>query len=326
MTINIDLLEKVQKIVSHHNCADGTVSAMLCVAAFRSLRPSMDIEFSYYNDKQHDSIKPEPGLMFVDFTPPYAKWPEFRDVGTIVLDHHKSAKPHIVGSNVIFGDGKTESGASLCFKHVLEPMAKKHGHISCFEMPSWKYLSELICIYDTWQQDSKYWQEACNITQGILFLGHKECLHMVRSGKLDIPLLEGIGQRWNKRIKNKARAVAESAVIRDYNGFKIAVYNNTEKITSEVGDELGDKADFSIGYSIHQDGGRIKMLCSFRSRGGFDTTLISRPLGGGGHPGASGALIDIGVGEFPDIERQFRNIANIARNSMNQLVDNVINS
>lgn len=310
--IPIEKLEQVQQIVSHYNCADGTVAAMICVAALQPIKPDIEVEFSLYNDKQHGEIEPVPGLMFVDFTPPYAKWEAFRDVGTIVLDHHASARPHISGENVVFGDSTTESGALLCYRHVLVPMVEKYGHISEFSMLAWKYLSELICVYDTWQQKNPRWDMACDLTQGVLFFGHKECLKMARLLYPDVPLFEKVGHRWNRRIANKAKQVAETALIRDYYGLKIAVYNNTEKITSEVGNLLGNQADFSIGFQTMVNSGSTKMVISFRSRGWFDTTCLSVPLGGGGHFGASGVLLDIGPGILPDIEKWFQTIAKMA--------------
>lgn len=316
MSISIDDLKKVRKLVSHYNCADGTVSAMVCKTAFQLLGTDVEITFDTYNSPTHDKLVPESGIIYVDFTPPYAQWEEFRNNGTIVIDHHASARKHIQGDKVIFGDG-TESGAYLCFKHILVPVV---NHLRSQESPDdikdniilteWDYFCRHISLYDTWQKgkvNDDVWEEACNLTQGVIFCGEKALLEDATAHKrVDIDLLRMIGKRWNKRAVNKARHVADNADFRQMGSYKVALYNNTEKITTEIGDILGDHSDFSVGYSTFVQEGTHRLLLSFRTRGTFDTTVLSKHFGGGGHAGASGCLINTYSHMAPDLEYWFR--------------------
>jgi hypothetical protein len=309
VNITTEDLEKVNHIVSHYNCADGTVSAMICSVALSVVSPSPKIDFEYYQTKQAQEMPALPGMMFVDFTPPLKRWHEFRDVGTIVVDHHSSAMDHVTGDKVIFDRENSMSGALLCYHHVMLPMAEKHGHINAFALDQWKYLATHISIYDTWQQKHERWGVACDLTQGVLWLGIKAMMVMAASKRPDLDLIYRIGHRWNDRVLNKARQMCDTAIYRTHAGLTFGYVNNTEKITSEIGDLLGEKVDVVVIYNIALEDGKIKMQCSFRSRKGFDTRRIATRFGGGGHVGSSGSAIVI---DSLDLTSTFESIEHYA--------------
>ena len=81
--------------------------------------------------------------------------------------------------------------------------------------------------------------------------------------------------------------MCNQAVLREVGGYTVPVANATV-FFSEVGEELCcryPEALFAAYYLDRADGVRQWGL---RSRNGFDTSVVAKMYGGGGHPGASG--------------------------------------
>lgn len=295
----------VKRILSHKTCADGTFSAMVCNAAIRPLNPNLEIDFMFHKSDEHVNLVAEPGLMFIDFTPPYPRWDEFKKCGTIIIDHHATTEPYIGDENLVYESGV--SGALLCYKHVMLPLAKEWGHITDEQLRKWEEYATLISIYDTWNKSHPDWGRANDVTQGVLNFGSVLCLDLSISGNPPFELMESIGRSVRQKINTKARYVGDGSIFRNCCGVSIAYYNNTEKITSEVGEYLGNTCDFSVGYTITSESGINKILISFRSRSGFDVSVLASKLGGGGHKGAAGANISYGS-SIPNLENFFQTI------------------
>lgn len=301
--IEIDSILKVRKIISHKTCADGTAAAMICHAAISPLILGVEINFMFYKTKEHDEIPAEPGLMFIDFTPPYSRWEEFKACGTIIIDHHKTTAPYINGENVVFDP--TKSGALLCYENVMAPLVAKYNHVNPELLCKWREFAEYISIYDTWQKTSPSWDDANDMTQGVLTFGDKLCLETPTP---DFDLIKKIGNRVRHKVQSKAKHIGDGALYQEFNGIKVAFYNNSEKITSEIGEYLRDKCTFSVGYSIIREDGKNRMLLSFRSNDDFDVSKIALAMGGGGHKGAAGTSLNFGD-KIPSLEVLFQTIA-----------------
>jgi hypothetical protein len=59
-------LHNVKKCIVHANCPDGLLSALL----LHDELPSASIEFVQYGSPAFRNLKPEPGMLFADFSPP----------------------------------------------------------------------------------------------------------------------------------------------------------------------------------------------------------------------------------------------------------------
>lgn len=323
MKISVEKLLGVKKIISHGNCADGIVAAMICACAYNYIESPLNIEFMSYNTDEHNSLNHEPGMMFVDFTPRYDKWNDFRDVGTIIIDHHETPKKFISGDNVLFAD-KKESGALLCYNNVLVPLT--HGIINNSVLENYSKLANLISIYDTWQEDHIDWDEAQYVTHGVLTLGTSYCLDIAYGREpLNLGIIRTVGKRVLKKALNKAELVGKNSMFRKVGPYTIAYYNNTEKLSSEIGNYLGDKCDFSVGYGISREDNQNKIITSFRSRNGYDTSKITSMLGGGGHRAASGASFFFDQ-SLPDIKFMIEKIEFLVKHFSMQDIENIINS
>ena len=100
MTIPIEKLQAVKTIVVHGNCPDGLASAIV----LDDVLPGREIIHAVH---QITPLEAKPGLLFCDICPPRDRVQEFRDVGTIVLNHHKTQRDLIESfEHHAFGDEK----------------------------------------------------------------------------------------------------------------------------------------------------------------------------------------------------------------------------
>lgn len=123
MTIDLAKLEAVTTIVTHANCMDGLASAMILL----DVLPSAKIVFCQYNTPDYLNLPATPNMLFCDITPPRDRAAEFVTAGSIVLDHHKTAKDIVLmfGANGVFGDEIANpgiSGAMLAYQQVWVPL------------------------------------------------------------------------------------------------------------------------------------------------------------------------------------------------------------
>lgn len=144
--IDNDTLDSIKTIVVHDNCPDGLASAIL----LHDVLYDAEIKFVQYGTDAYKALTPAPGVLYCDFSPPIrtkkvvadgaetyvideedrAKLQEFVAAGTLVLDHHKTAKPIVeaFGDNGRFGDEVSEPGvcgALLAYRHVWLPLRNR---------------------------------------------------------------------------------------------------------------------------------------------------------------------------------------------------------
>src|ERR1700735_495224 len=98
--IALDLLRPVQTIVTHADCPDGMVSAIL----LHDVLPDARIRFVRYGTSDREDMVAEPNMLFCDMTPPEARADQFLEAGAIVLDHHVTAQ-HLVERFALQGRG-----------------------------------------------------------------------------------------------------------------------------------------------------------------------------------------------------------------------------
>lgn len=293
----IEKLKAVQTIVSHENCADGTVAALLC----RDALPWAKVVFMQHGTEALKNLRAEPGMLFVDFAPPADKVAEFVAAGTLVLDHHKSAKSVVeaFGDNGVFADEVLEpgvSGAVLAFREVWEPLMG--DKVTPVQRDFAYRFAMLTGIRDTWQRQSELWEAACMMAQ-VMFL--------VPVSVWFQNTLSELSESWNVRFgwlgpilmsrQNNAveRSVQGGLRQSTQKGTRVILFNNLSH-TSDAAELLGAEVDVVVGFSYQQDNGAAKLIFSTRSHTDFDCAAFCRAMGGGGHTKAAGfSLIDDGT-------------------------------
>lgn len=310
--MNIDLLKAIKKIVAHDNCPDGRASALI----IHDVLPDAEIEFVQYQTPRHKTMTPEPGVLFVDFTPwaereppsPESKNPAMTeggkatiqawvDAGTLVLDHHKGADDILAmfGDHGVFADEKAEpgvSGATLAWREVWAPLyaaARKHlkkGKSRDDKSTAVEHFARVAGVRDTWQKASPFWEESGNQSAALMFWPWEKLLQAGVHGIA--PMLE-IGSVLRQRDFDRDTKTINEAYNFTYKGTRVMCFEGTH--TSDIADRA--EADLIVGWHYLQESDGLKVVFSCRSRGDFSALDFAKAYGGGGHRQAAGFKVSI---------------------------------
>ena len=301
MTIPLEVLQSVRVVVSHrypeNACADGLASAMI----IKDVLPDVEYRFFAHNTRAYDELVAEPGMLFVDITPPMARVTEFRERGAIVLDHHKDREELVAsfGERGVFAHEARDpgvSGALLAFEHVWMPFYGRAGIRSWqLEKKRIRHFAEVAGVRDTWQRSHPLWKTACEQAAVLLFFPIEDWL----DGEFEPLDPERLAQRMDLGPHLIARFQQETATL-----VKSAYAFTTEKFLrvvvlpsvriSDAAELFASAADVVVGFSFHVEDGKPSMRMSFRSFKGHggksvDVSEIARIFpGGGGHKHAAG--------------------------------------
>jgi len=303
-------LKGVRKVISHANCPDGAVSALLAKLAFGD---SAEYALITYGSPEHKSLKAEPGLLFCDFTPPRERVQEFVAMDSIVLDHHKGAEDLIRQFKYhSFADEKRHpgvSGAVLTLHHVLLQQwavaAAAAGELQPLVGKLHK-LAEAIGIRDTWKKDvgAETWREACQISAIVSFVGWRELSNfdLLSSEWLDLVMNKTIGAIMHNRNLHTARSAIENSFYWvSKKGTRVRIINNY-LATSDAADFAVGKyeSDLVVGFNVFYEesaGPRYappvsNIAYTLRTRCGYDCAALAKAKGGGGHTQAAGFKVE----------------------------------
>ncbi len=280
--MNIEKLRAVRTIVTHDNCPDGVASAMI----LRDVLPDARVIFARYGSPEIEALPAEPGMLFVDFSPPAARVAEFVEAQALCLDHHKTAKDVVAafGDNGRFGDEAADPGvcgAVLAYRCVWKVL---RGHHGCEAIVS--EFAELAGIRDTWQRQHPQWEVACAQAEALTFWPRERLLRAVPNEWPEMLAIGGV------LLVKKEEAVRRS--IRDAQrttiaGARVVIIPTVE--TSDVMEALVGETDIVAGFAFRcEPDGVEKMQVSLRSRD-LDVSAIAKQYGGGGHTRAAGFTV-----------------------------------
>ena len=258
-------------VLYHANCYDGFGAAF---AAWRALGDSavyLPVNFG----QPVPALAANASVLICDFS--YSREELLALHGKVqrlrVLDHHKTAKEELDGLPFAEFD-LAHSGAWLTWVHFFgQPVPEFIEYLEDrdlwrFELPDSKGVSQALRAYPF---DFSVWNELFD-----------DLDRLVR----EAPIVERFTQQMVTLMCDHARN-------QDVGGYDVPVVNATV-FFSEVGDELCRRfpdAPFAAYYLDREDGMRQWGL---RARGEFDTSVVAKSLGGGGHPGASGFVHRVG--------------------------------
>jgi hypothetical protein len=281
--INIEELKAVRTIVTHKDCADGVASALI----LHDVLPEAAILFMQYGTPELAALEATPGMLWCDFSPPADRAAEFVHAKSIVLDHHRTAKPVVeaFGSRGIFADEQIDpgvSGAVLAFRRVWQPLVENGVESTC---TGWRSVAELAGVRDTWQKDSPLWREACAQAEALRFLPFADLRDAAEAEVLSELLKIGpvLLEKHAERVTEAVRTAHRFTTLR---GIRVVVFQGVSE-TSDAADLLGAEADLVMGFKYLDDGGP-RVVWSCRSRGDFDVAAFAKMYGGGGHAKAAG--------------------------------------
>lgn len=291
--IEIERFKDVRTIIGHKSCSDGTAAAMICARALSELDLDPEVRFVQYDTAEHTGLKPEPGQLFVDITPPVSRWEDWKGLDPIVLDHHESALPATDGLGGIYGYPE-ESGATLAFKHVMRPVSdwlrERDGSTPITELRKWERFADLCRLHDTWQDQHPEVDIGHGMAHGLGFYDAHELVESAATGEVDFEKLQEVGSGLYAKLMRKAHVYAKTAYRVDAKTYKLAFFNCSEKATSEAGHLLlQDGCDVAVGFFLLEEDGHVQASVSLRShKGGVLVNKMAEKYGGGGHPPAAG--------------------------------------
>lgn len=267
-------------VIYHKNCTDGIASREVARRYFQDKASYIPM---HYGDplpsiltEQNKRLR-DVCLYVLDFSFPREVILELKGKlkQLVVLDHHIGAQKALEDIEGCYFN-QNRSGATMTWEYFFphRPLPRILQYVEDYDL--WRFAltnSRIINRAIKFHQDSiGFWQR---------YMHSNDTLEaLVGEGKV----LQALAEKQIRRAARQARLMV-------YDGHQIALTNATNNI-SELGELLVNTLpiDYSMSYFIRSD---AKVVLSFRSKGGFDVSLIAEKLGGSGHKNASGALVDL---------------------------------
>jgi oligoribonuclease NrnB/cAMP/cGMP phosphodiesterase (DHH superfamily) len=299
--MDVSLFKDVKRIITHGGCPDGMGSAVMLHCVFSDIEP----EFYHHKQPEYLNLVPEEGMLFCDIIPPEHRAEEFVPYNPVVLDHHKGVE-HIVamyGERGVFADEKKEpgvSGTTLAFREIFAPSINERGNEGALRKAS--EFARLAGIRDTWQKKDPDWEKACHQAAMLTFYPWE---HFSSNSYSEIfglsyeafPDEMKVGENiYAKRMRDAKKCLNNSVVFRS-NGYKVAVFNDPDKLCSDVAEmhRQNHTADVIAGFYYVDDGEGTNIIYSMRCNQLFNVQEMASALGGGGHTKAAGFSITMNI-------------------------------
>ena len=317
--MKLDYLRGVRKVIAHANvgaaCPDGTAAALV----IKDAMPDVEVVFCPYGPK-HRELVPEPGVLFVDFSPyaerekdpPHALTPLGREqvdawvrAGALVLDHHDGTDDVVArfGDRGVFGDTSAGvSGAVLAYEEVWRPICQELDYHPLNDVV--REFARLAGVRDTWQKKSGTWRSGCEQAAGLCFFPWKRLRSHFGLRQADDRLCHwnalnhALGEVGGVLIEQQRAADAItvagahkfSVSDRDGRAWSVACFEGLRGVSDCA--ELTD-TDVTVAWSYFVRSGEQLLKCSVRSRSlagapAFNCAALAQRYGGNGHPGAAG--------------------------------------
>lgn len=275
--ISTDRLSAVRVIVSHANCADGYISAIVCARAL----PGAKVVLLHHGSAEQLNLVAETGMLFVDCTPPRDRIAEFIAAGAMVIDHHLEQADIVAafGEYGVYSDEPGVSGAVLAFRDLGPLLLLSEDSLHAAER-----VTRLAGIYDTWQTEDPERERSCRWREAQLFAGYDHLNQLSFRGIVN--LCEEMGGIMYDKAMAAAHEAARNAEHVEINGVSFAIIPT--RSTNYVADLLAGRCDVVAGFSYEHDAGAPRLVWSLRGVDGYLVLPFVRRHRGGGHPHAAG--------------------------------------
>lgn len=281
-------LKNVKKVYYHRSCPDGTMSAFIIQCAMQELQHTVEFIGVTPNTTEYEEALAEDGQIWVDVSPPLKRWKEWigkKDV--LVLDHHPSTK-EVAETLGIYRDNTAHCGAMLAYEEVYVPVVG--------EIASMRYMANLAMIRDTWKKQDALWKNAVCFSLALEFFGVQKLIdfkeqYLNRKG-LELSSILEVGENLYSKMERVRNKYVSTADLFQAGTLKVALYNCTEKMSSDVGNYLIENkgVDVAISWSYLKEDSH-KIILSLRCRDGLSLLNLVKGLSGGGHAQAAGGML-----------------------------------
>ncbi len=297
MPIPLEKLREVQTIVVHGNCSDGLASAII----LDDILPGREIiHFAHHSTTPLES---KPGMLFCDISPPRARVEEFKAVGAIVLDHHRSAREVTEAfEHHVFGDewkDRGVSGAVLAHREVWKVLHPHWLGQQDFDPQGVEHFAKVIGIRDTWQTKDPLFGQGCVFAEMLSFFPRKYWLGTPSPQMLRIHNRETLASRMRVgevAMENKmegSKHLAEHGLyFRSRSKGTHCVILPGRRI-NDAADMVRPDSELILGFSYLAEKDEVKLLISARTRHGYNCAQFCAFYGGGGHTEAAGCDVPV---------------------------------
>jgi len=308
MTISIERLKNVKRLVTHANCPDGVASALIVMDAL----PDVEVLFVKHGTEQHRTLEPRPGTLFVDFSPyvgsaskalnaePYSVLDTWIKEGCLVLDHHPTQRDVTMkfveaGLGAYGENDRGECGAWLAYEHVWLPLrdADEWNEIK----NSVREFAELAGVRDTWKRSDPRWQAACEQAEALMFWPFEmQTLDFLNSPPTGIANIGKV--LFEKKLEHARTAIDESHRFDTTKGTRVIVFqgvtptSDAAEILEKMKGTYRRPVDIVAGFHYRVDAGKLQLQFSTRSHTGYDVGAFCKSRGGGGHSAAAGFTVE----------------------------------
>lgn len=261
-------------VLYHGSCPDGFGAAWSFWRKFKNKAEYIAV----YHGEEPPSMDNNSTVFIIDFSykrETLLQLKETHDQVTII-DHHKTAKDDLNDlEDAHFNMEK--SGAVLSWEYL-------HGN----NVPT---LLKYVQDRDLWHHSLKNTKEmhAYISNQPYNFEAWEKLAHDIDN---DFERIVATGKDLLHHDELSVASICAQTRLISFEGHQNVPCVNTPVLNSEVGNQLllnYPDAKFSITW-YHGHDGQFKL--SFRSRPEFDSSVIAKKFGGGGHPTACGCRVD----------------------------------
>lgn len=289
----------MKTIVTHANCVDGYLSALILRACY----PSATVVRRKHTDPDLEVTE---DTIFCDIAPSRSQAQAFFAAGAVVLDHHRSAldvfrEPAARGR---YSATPGESGAVLALQHLYE-----HGEDWVHLADAAEDMATLIGIYDTWVVSNPRFEEAAELHAGLEAVMDDEAITLASLAD-DHAFYRRLGAVLYGKTKARAKRAAERAIVKEVEVFGrvTSVGVLVDPVSTGVLNLAANLVEAEVVLAASFDSDAVaseaplvveeldgqKIRCSIRSRGRVDCAKLAEHFGGGGHRGAAGFSLERG--------------------------------
>jgi len=252
-----------------------------------------------YGTEAYRTLRTEPGMLFLDFSPSPDTYQQFIDQGALILDHHKGAQAIVeaFGESGVFGDEVKDPGvcgAVLAYREAwLRLKHPSHGWLPSPEEVSFGgQISRLAGIRDTWQRQDSTWDEACVLAEAMRF-------YPAESWLIPSPFAPDKAAWWESRLatgrilierntKSVKKAVGGAYRFTTSRGTRVCLFSGVS-LSSDAAELVGSEADLVVGFDyMAMEQEMAVLVFSTRSHTEFSCLDLCKAHGGGGHTKAAG--------------------------------------
>ncbi len=282
-------IKKIDVLITHKDCADGTGSALSVIKYCEDTEQGRpEIIFMSHSDKNEIDIEAwrDKHVMIADFSFDREVCEQIHKVSKslIIIDHHTTAETELAGLDYAIFD-MSKSGAVLVWEYLFPNTTVPDLLLHIQDRDIWKWelpnSKAFSAAFGTMPQ-----VELVGIVDIDLAFGSDIIARAITEGNIMLDYQQAI-------IDKAAIDMKEGVSTIELNGYTGTCTNSTH-LVSELGHMYSGHYDFSLQYSMTQK----DIEFSLRSRGTVDVGAIARSFGGGGHRNASGFSFPIDDFDF----------------------------